>query len=59
VRPGWAWRARKKKVPKKKNQPGLKKGKRKGQLEFVTLVSSRTGKDEKGTPIRCTIHPHW
>jgi hypothetical protein len=39
---------RKKKDPKK-NQPRLRKGKKKGQLEFTTLVSP--GRDQKGAPI--------
>jgi hypothetical protein len=41
---------RKKKFPKK-NQPGQRKGKKKGQLEFVTMVNPGTGRDEKGAPI--------
>jgi hypothetical protein len=48
---------RKKKFPKKKHQPGLKKGKKKGQLEFITLVSPGTGRDEKGAPMSApSIH---
>jgi hypothetical protein len=35
----------------KKNHPGLRKGKEKGQLEFASLVSPGIGRDEKGTPI--------
>jgi hypothetical protein len=48
----------KKKVPKQ-NQPELRKGGKKGQLEFTTWVSPGTGRDEKGAPHQCTIHPHW
>jgi hypothetical protein len=45
-----------KRIPKKKNQPGLRKGK-KSQLEFATLVSPGTGRDEKGAPISApSIH---
>jgi len=44
VRPGQALGVRKIKVPQKKNQPGLRKGK-KGQLGFTTLVSPGTGRD--------------
>jgi hypothetical protein len=40
----------KKKFPEK-NQPGLRKEEKKGQLEFATLVNSGTGRDEKGAPI--------
>jgi hypothetical protein len=52
-----AWGVGKKKVPKK-NQPGLRKGpKKKGQLEFATLVNPGTGRDEKGPPISApSIH---
>ncbi len=37
-----------KKVPKK---TWAEERKKKGQLEFTTLVSSGTGRDEKGPPI--------
>jgi hypothetical protein len=48
---------REKKVLKKKHQPGLSKGGEKGQLEFVTLVSPGTGRDEKGSPMSApSIH---
>ncbi len=47
---------RKKKFPKK-NQPGQRKGKKKGQLEFATMVNPGTGRDEKGAPISAlSIH---
>jgi hypothetical protein len=47
---------RKKKGSKKKHQPELRKGK-KGQLEFTTLVSPGTGRDEKGAPMSApSIH---
>ncbi len=39
-----------KNVPKKKHL-GLRKENKMGQLEFTTLVSPRTRKDEKGAPI--------
>jgi hypothetical protein len=42
----------KKKVPQKKNQPGLRKRKRKGQPEFTSSVSPGTRRDEKGAPIQ-------
>jgi len=46
-----------KKVLRKTNQPGLRKGKKKGQLEFTTLVSPGTGRDEKGAPMSApSIH---
>jgi len=46
----------KKKIPKK-YQHGLNKGKKKGQLEFATLVSPRIGNDEKGAPMNApSIH---
>ncbi len=46
----------KKRFPKK-NQPGLRKGEKKGQLEFATLVSPGTGRDEKGAPMSApSIH---
>jgi hypothetical protein len=41
----------------KKYQHGLRKGKKKNQLEFTTLVSLGTGRDEKDAPIRApSIH---
>ncbi len=47
----------KKKVPQIKNQPGLKKGQKKSQLEFATLVGQWTRRDEKGAPISApSIH---
>ncbi len=46
-----------KKKVQKKNQPRLKKGKRKGQLEFTTLVSQGTGWDKRGAPMSApSIH---
>jgi len=40
-----------------KNQLGLRKGEKKGQLEFATLVSPVTERDEKGAPISApSIH---
>jgi hypothetical protein len=46
-----------KKSSQKKNQPGLSKGKKKGQLEFVTFVSPGTARDEKGAPMSApSIH---
>jgi len=55
VRLGWVWGARKKKFPQKNNQLELMKIKRKGQPEFTSLVSLRTRRDEKGTPIIAPI----
>jgi hypothetical protein len=47
----------KKKVPQKKTNLGCGKGKKKGQLEFATLVSPGTGRDEKGAPMSApSIH---
>ncbi len=43
--------------PKIKNQPGLKKREKKGQLDFATMVSQGTRRDEKGAPISAlSIH---
>jgi len=48
---------RKKKSSKKKTQPRLKKGKKKCQLEFTTLDSQGTGRDERGAPMSApSIH---
>jgi len=47
----------KKKNPQKKTQPRLKKGKKKCQLEFATLVSLRTRTNKKGAPMSApSIH---
>jgi hypothetical protein len=40
-----------KKSSQKKNQPGQRKGKKKSQLEFATMVNPGTGRDEKGARI--------
>jgi hypothetical protein len=40
-----------KKSFQEKNQPGLRKVKKKGQLEFATLVSPGTERVEKGAPM--------
>ncbi len=50
MRPGQAWGVREKKFPKKK-PTRAKKRKKKGQLEFATMVNPGTGRDEKGAPI--------
>jgi hypothetical protein len=51
------WGRKKKRFPKIKNQPTLKKGQKEGQLEFATLVSQGTGRDKKGAPISApSIH---
>jgi hypothetical protein len=44
-----------KKIPPKNNQLGLRKRKRKGQPEFINLVSLGTRRDKKGTPIIAPI----
>jgi hypothetical protein len=47
---------REKKVPKKK-PTWTEREKKKGRLEFATLLSPGTGRDEKGTPISASsIH---
>jgi hypothetical protein len=44
-------RGEEKKVPKKKTNLDKGKGKKKGQLEFATMVNPGTGRDEKGARI--------
>jgi hypothetical protein len=48
------WGLRKKEVPKK-NQHGLKRGKKNMKLEFVTLVSPGTRRDKEGQKKRYPI----
>jgi hypothetical protein len=46
-----------KKVPKKKNQLGLRKGKEKVNFSSVPWFNPRTRRDEKGAPISApSIH---
>jgi hypothetical protein len=46
------WGAKEKKIPKKK-PTWAEERKRKGQLEFATLVSPRTWRDKNYTPSIC------
>jgi len=47
----------KKKFPKKKPTWAEEREEKKGQLEFATLVSPRTGRDEKNAPMNApSIH---
>jgi len=52
LRPGGAWGLKKKRFPKIKNQPGLKKGeKKKVNLSLSPWLAKGQGGDEKGAPI--------